>query len=59
MEKMEIIRSQARRLRLSSLTANVSDVLLKAQRNIPSYDDFLSEVLQTEIDGREIGRAHV
>lgn len=53
MEKMDIIRSQARRLRLSSLTANVSDVLLKAQRNTPSYDDFLSEVLQTEIDGRD------
>jgi len=26
---------------------------LKAQRNTPSYDDFLSEVLQTEIDGRD------
>lgn len=53
MEKIDIIRSQARRLRLSSLTANVPDVLLKAQRNTPSYDDFLSEVLQTEIDGRD------
>ncbi len=53
MEKIDIIRSQARRLRLSSLTTNVPDVLLKAQRNTPSYDDFLSEVLQTEIDGRD------
>ncbi len=53
MEKIEIIRSQARRLRLSSLTMNVSEVLLKAQRNTPSYDDFLSDVLQTEIDGRD------
>ena len=38
---------------MSSLTTNVPDVLLKAQRNTPSYDDFLSEVLQTEIDGRD------
>lgn len=28
-------------------------MLLKAQRNTPSYDNFLSEVLQTEIDGRD------
>lgn len=48
-----MIRSQARRLRLSSLTTNVADVLLQAQRDTPSYDDFLSEVLQTEIEGRD------
>jgi len=38
---------------LSSLTMNVADVLLNAQRSTPSYDDFLSEVLRTEIDGRD------
>ena len=53
MEKIDIIRSQARRLRLSSLAANVSDILLKAQRTTPSYDDLLIEVLQMEIDGRD------
>lgn len=53
MEKIDIIRSQARRLRLSSLAANVADILLKAQRTTPSYDDLLTEVLQMEIDGRD------
>lgn len=59
MEKIDSIRSQARRLRLSSLTANVSEVLLKAQRDTPSYDDFLSEVLQAEIDGRDEKQAAI
>lgn len=59
MEKIETIRSQARRLRLSSLTMNVPEVLLRAQRDTPSYDDFLSDVLQTEIDGRDEKQAAI
>ena len=40
-------------MRLSCLTMNTADVLLKAQRECPSYDDFLLEVLNAEVKSRE------
>lgn len=52
-DKTTAIRGYAKRLRLSGLTANVQDILLKAQKESPSYDDFLSRVLEMEIRGRE------
>lgn len=51
--KSTIVRSNAKRLRLSWLTTNASDVLLKAQKVSPSYDDFLNEILEHEVSGRE------
>ena len=52
-DKVTAIRSGAKRLRLSCLTMNTADVLLKAQRECPSYDDFLLEVLNAEVKSRE------
>lgn len=52
-DKTTIIRGYAKRLKLSWLTASAQDILLKAQKESPSYDDFLSRVLEMEIKGRE------
>ena len=52
-DKVTAIRSGAKRLRLSCLTMNTADVLLKAQRECPSYDDFLLDVLNAEVKSRE------
>jgi DNA replication protein DnaC len=52
-DKTTTIRGYAKRLRLSGLTLNVQDILLKAQQESPSYDDFLSHILEMEIKGRE------
>lgn len=52
-DKVSAIRSSAKRLRLSCLTMNTTDVLLKAQQTSPSYDDFLIDVLNAEVRSRE------
>ena len=52
-DKLTAIRSCARRLRLSSLTMNAAEELVKAQTSSPSYDDFLLNILNTEVEGRE------
>ena len=52
-DKTTAIRGYAKRLRLSGLTANAQDLLLKAQKESPSYDDFLSHILEMEIKSRE------
>ena len=52
-DKTTTIRGYAKRLRLSGLTANALDILLQAQKESPSYDDFLSRVLEMEIKGRD------
>ena len=52
-DKLTTIRGYAKRLRLSGLTVNAQDILLKAQKESPSYDDFLSLVLELEVQGRE------
>ena len=52
-DKLTAIRSCARRLRLSGLTMNAAEELVKAQRSLPSYDDFLLNILRTEVEGRE------
>lgn len=52
-DKMSAIRGSAKRLRLSCLTADVAGVLLKAQQESPSYDDFLLAVLDAEVKSRE------
>ena len=44
-DKTAGIQGYAKRLKLSELTANVQDILLKAQKESPSYDDFLSYIL--------------
>ena len=51
--KTTAIRGYAKRLRLSGLTLNAQDILLKAQQESPSYDDFLGHILEMEIKGRE------
>lgn len=50
--KLTLIKAHAKRLRLSSLFANVSDVLIAAQKGTPSYDDFLCTVLEQEVQCR-------
>ena len=52
-DKLTAIRSCARRLRLSSLTMNAAEELVRAQTSSPSYDDFLLNILRTEVEGRE------
>ncbi len=52
-DKTTAIRGYAKRLRLSGLTANAQALLLKAQKESPSYDDFLSNILEMEIRNRE------
>ncbi len=52
-DKIASIRACSKRLRLSCLTSDVSDVLMNAQKDTPSYDDFLLSVLRTEIKSRE------
>lgn len=52
-DKMIAIRGCAQRLRLSCLTMNYAEVLLKAQNESPSYDDFLLSVLNEEVKSRE------
>lgn len=52
-DKLTAIRSCAKRLRLSCLTMNTSEVLLKARQESPSYDDFLLDVLNAEVKSRE------
>lgn len=52
-DKTAGIQGYAKRLKLSELTANVQDILLKAQKESPSYDDFLSYILEMEIKSRE------
>lgn len=47
------IRACAKRLRLSWLTANTDAVMLKAGTQMPSYDDFLIDILTSEVEGRE------
>jgi len=50
--KLTLIKAQAKRLRLSSLFANASDILIAAQKSTPSYDDFLCNVLEQEVQCR-------
>jgi len=52
-DKLTTIRGYAKRLRLSGLTINAQDILLKAQKESPSYDDFLTLVLESEVKARE------
>lgn len=52
-DKVAAIRSSAKRLRLSCLTADTAELLRKARRECPSYDDFLLEVLDAEVRSRE------
>lgn len=52
-DKLTTIRGYAKRLRLSGLTVHAQDILLKAQKESPSYDDFLGLVLELEVKGRE------
>jgi DNA replication protein DnaC len=51
--KVLSIRSYAKRLKLSWLSANVVDMLLEAGKTTPSYDDFLDNFLCQEVAGRE------
>ena len=51
--KVTTIRSYAKRLKLSWLSLNATDMLLRAQKESPSYDDFLNDFLAQEVAGRE------
>lgn len=50
--KLTLIKSLAKRLRLSSLCVNASDLLITAQKTSPSYDDFLCNALEQEVQCR-------
>ena len=52
-DKVLLIKSHSKRLKLSWLSTNVSDALLEATKETPSYDDFLCRILQHEVDGRD------
>jgi len=52
-DKLNNIRGCAKRLRLSGLTVHAQEVLMRAQKESPSYDDFLLLVLELEVQGRE------
>ena len=51
--KVTTIRSYAKRLKLSWLSLNATEMLLRAQKESPSYDDFLNDFLAQEVAGRE------
>lgn len=51
--KILLIKSYAKRLKLSWLGTNVSEMLLDAGTNSPSYDDFICNLLTHEVQGRE------
>ena len=55
-DKLSIIRSHARRLKLSWIGANVAETLVRAQSASPSYDDFLIDLMQSEVASREAHR---
>ena len=52
-DKVTAIRACAKRLRLSCLMTNVTEVLMQAQKESPSYDDLLLTVLEAEVKSRE------
>lgn len=52
-DKITVIRSHAVRLKLSWISSNASEALLKAGSESPSYDDFLCYLLSKEVEGRE------
>lgn len=52
-DKVTAIKACAKRLRLSCLMTNVTEVLLQAQKESPSYDDILLTVLEAEVKSRE------
>lgn len=52
-KKVTTIRSYAKRLKLSWLSVNVTEMLIKAGKESPSYDDFLQDFLSQEVAGRE------
>ncbi len=52
-DKLAAIRGCARRLRLSCLTSDAAEVLLSAQAEAPSYDDFILSVLRAEVRSRD------
>ena len=52
-DKVTSIRACAKRLRLSCLMTNVTEVLLQAQKESPSYDDLLLTVLEAEVRSRD------
>ncbi len=46
------IKAHATRLRLSSLGSNIAELIEVAEKNSPSYDEFLSNVLSYEVSKR-------
>ena len=52
-DKVTAIRACAKRLRLSCLMTNATEVLMQAQKESPSYDDLLLTVLEAEVKSRE------
>lgn len=52
-DKITAIRASAKRLRLSCLISDAADVLMRAQKESPSYDDLLLDVLNAEVRSRE------
>ena len=52
-DKVTAIRACAKRLCLSCLMTNVTEVLMLAPKESPSYDDLLLTVLEAEVKSRE------
>jgi len=52
-DKLTDIRSLAKRLKLSWLMSNINDAVINAQKQSPSYDDFLLNILKEEVASRE------
>jgi DNA replication protein DnaC len=47
------IKRQAARLRLSGISASIMRLLEEAQQNSPSYDEFIYNLFDHEVKGRE------
>ncbi|MFA7493745.1 MAG: IS21-like element helper ATPase IstB [Proteiniphilum sp.] len=52
-DKLAAIRGYAKRLKLTWLASNIDGAAIDAQKQSPSYDDFLLNILREEVAGRE------
>ena len=53
MDNKEILRDYAKRLRLYYISAKLDDLLIRAQQDRPTYQEFLCEIMHAEVSNRE------
>lgn len=53
MECKRLIRENARRLRLHNLDVKLDEILLRAQQDKPTYQEFLNNILENEVTSRD------